>query len=129
VLIFQKSFTHIHIFLKSRFKKHNDISLCPAWLGIFFTGCNEHGNYESVKCSDVFLIKGCIRNLNVVLSQRRNKRTPWTESASELYRPGDRRLSGKLVQTFTARGVSRSRREKCRTAAISISRPETLVWC
>jgi hypothetical protein len=26
--------------------------------------------------------------------------TPWPESANELYQPSDRRLSGKLVQTF-----------------------------
>jgi hypothetical protein len=28
-----------------------------------------------------------------------------TQSASELYRPSDRRLSAKLVQTFADRGV------------------------
>jgi hypothetical protein len=33
--------------------------------------------------------------------------TPWRESASELYRPSDRRLSAKLVLTFTDREVSR----------------------
>jgi hypothetical protein len=32
------------------------------------------------------------------------KQTPWPESASELYRPSDRRLSAKLVQTFADRG-------------------------
>jgi hypothetical protein len=32
------------------------------------------------------------------------KETPWPESASELYRPGDRRLSAKLVPTFADRG-------------------------
>jgi hypothetical protein len=31
------------------------------------------------------------------------KRTPWPESASELYRPSDRRLSAKLVPTFSDR--------------------------
>jgi hypothetical protein len=31
-------------------------------------------------------------------------RTPWPESASELYRPIDRRLSSKLVPTFADRG-------------------------
>jgi hypothetical protein len=30
--------------------------------------------------------------------------TPWTWSASELYRPNDRRLSAKLVLTFAGRG-------------------------
>jgi hypothetical protein len=35
---------------------------------------------------------------------------PGPESASELYRPGDRRLSAKLVPTFADRGVSRGQR-------------------
>jgi hypothetical protein len=30
--------------------------------------------------------------------------TPWPESANELYRPSDRRLSAKLVPTFADRG-------------------------
>jgi hypothetical protein len=29
-----------------------------------------------------------------------NKKNPWPQSASELYRPSDRRLSAKLVPTF-----------------------------
>jgi hypothetical protein len=33
----------------------------------------------------------------------RIKITPWPESASELYRPSDRRLSAKLVLTFADR--------------------------
>jgi hypothetical protein len=33
--------------------------------------------------------------------------TPWPESASELYRPSDSRLSTKLVPTFADRGVPR----------------------
>jgi hypothetical protein len=31
-------------------------------------------------------------------------RTPWPESASELYRPSDRRLSEKLEPTFADKG-------------------------
>jgi hypothetical protein len=31
-------------------------------------------------------------------------KTPWPESSSELYRPSDRRLSAKLMQTFADRG-------------------------
>jgi hypothetical protein len=30
---------------------------------------------------------------------------PWSESAGELYRPSDRRLSAKLLPTFADRGV------------------------
>jgi hypothetical protein len=33
-----------------------------------------------------------------------NKQAPWPQSASELYRPSDRRLSPKLVPTFADRG-------------------------
>jgi hypothetical protein len=33
----------------------------------------------------------------------RNEQTSWHESASELYRPSDRRLSAKLVPTFADR--------------------------
>jgi hypothetical protein len=32
------------------------------------------------------------------------KKTPWSESASELYRPSDRRLSAKWLPTFADRG-------------------------
>jgi hypothetical protein len=32
------------------------------------------------------------------------KKTPWSESANELYRPSDRHLSAKLVPTFADRG-------------------------
>jgi hypothetical protein len=32
------------------------------------------------------------------------KQTPWSESASELYRPSDRRLSAKWLPTFADRG-------------------------
>jgi hypothetical protein len=32
------------------------------------------------------------------------KKTPWSESASELYRSSDRRLSAKCVPTFADRG-------------------------
>jgi hypothetical protein len=42
---------------------------------------------------------------------RGQNRTPWSESASELYRPSDRRLSAKLMSTFADREVSRSQRD------------------
>jgi hypothetical protein len=34
----------------------------------------------------------------------RKKKTPWLESASELYQLTDRRLSAKLVSTFVSTG-------------------------
>jgi hypothetical protein len=33
-----------------------------------------------------------------------NKQTPWSESASELYRPSDRRLSAKRLPIFAVKG-------------------------
>jgi hypothetical protein len=36
--------------------------------------------------------------------QTNKKQTPWSEFASELYRPSDRRLSAKWLPTFTDRG-------------------------
>jgi hypothetical protein len=38
------------------------------------------------------------------LSKQNKKQTLWSQSASELYRPSDRRLSPKLVPTFADRG-------------------------
>jgi hypothetical protein len=40
----------------------------------------------------------------VVLIYLKKKKTPWSESASELYRPSDRRLSAKCLPTFADRG-------------------------
>jgi CBS-domain-containing membrane protein len=34
----------------------------------------------------------------------KQKQTPWSESASELYRPSDRRFSAKLLTTFADKG-------------------------
>jgi hypothetical protein len=48
------------------------------------------------------------------------KQTPWPESASELYRLSDCRLSAKLVPTFVDRGVSRSQRGGTHTAVITV---------
>jgi hypothetical protein len=35
------------------------------------------------------------------------KKSPWPQSAGELYRPSDRRLGAKLVRTFADREMSR----------------------
>jgi hypothetical protein len=48
------------------------------------------------------------------------KQTPWPETASELYRPSDHRLSAKLVPTSADRRLSRSQRSGSPTAVISI---------
>jgi hypothetical protein len=47
-----------------------------------------------------------LRKLDLFPSSRkgRERETPWSYSASELYRPSDRRLSAKLMPTFAGRG-------------------------
>jgi hypothetical protein len=37
---------------------------------------------------------------HIILLTKKKKKTLWPQSASELYRPNDRRLSAKLVPTF-----------------------------
>jgi CBS-domain-containing membrane protein len=37
-------------------------------------------------------------------SPEKKKKTPWSESASELYRPSDRRLLAKSLPTFADKG-------------------------
>jgi hypothetical protein len=49
-----------------------------------------------------------IHKVYIKAIQQTTKQTPWSDSASELYRPNDLRLSAKLVPTFAGRGVSRS---------------------
>jgi hypothetical protein len=58
--------------------------------------------------------------LEKVVKQKQTEQTPWPQSASELYRPSDRRLSAKLVPTCADRGVSRSQRGESPAAVISM---------
>jgi hypothetical protein len=55
-----------------------------------------------------------------VAGQTERKQTPWPESARELYRPSDRRLSANLVPTFEVRGVSRGQRDVPTRAIFSV---------
>jgi hypothetical protein len=43
-------------------------------------------------------------NFEMDREQIEQKKTPWPESANELYRPSDRPLSAKLVPNFADRG-------------------------
>jgi hypothetical protein len=54
------------------------------------------------------------------------KKTPWSESASELYRPSDRRLSAKWLPTCADRGVPRGQRDWSLRPYSRFSRPEPL---
>jgi hypothetical protein len=45
----------------------------------------------------------CLWSVSITVNKE-NKQTPWSESANELYRPSDRRLSGMLLPTFVDKG-------------------------
>jgi hypothetical protein len=63
----------------------------------------------------------CVVSCCLQLSDKQEtKQTPWPLSASELYRPSDRRKSGKIVATFADRVVSRSQRGESSTAVTSV---------
>jgi hypothetical protein len=61
-------------------------------------------------------------------STKSNKQTSWPESASELYRPSNRRLSAKLLSSFANRGVSHSQRGGSLRPDSRFSRPEPLLF-
>jgi hypothetical protein len=50
--------------------------------------------------------KACLKGhpRPITIWYKKKKKTPWSESASELYRPSDRRLSAKWLPTFADRG-------------------------
>jgi hypothetical protein len=50
------------------------------------------------------LDSGSLRDKDRYMHKLKRNQTPWPESASELYRPSDRRLSANLVPTFADRG-------------------------
>jgi hypothetical protein len=55
---------------------------------------------ERIGCSHLFIII-CRSCWSVKCGK---KKAPWSESASELHRPSDRRLSAKLLPTFADKG-------------------------
>jgi hypothetical protein len=55
-------------------------------------------------------------------------KTPWQESASELYRPSDRRLSEMLVSTFADRGCRVVSGEDPLRPHFRLSGPEPLLF-
>jgi hypothetical protein len=57
----------------------------------------SHPNSEGMSLTDVYHVGGWD-------NRNHKKKTPWSESTSELYRPSDRRLSAKWLPTFADRG-------------------------
>jgi hypothetical protein len=57
-------------------------------------------SFTVVLCFEMYLVSH--QHVDLILPKK--NWTPWPESASELYRPSDRRLSAKLVSTSAVRG-------------------------
>jgi hypothetical protein len=62
----------------------------------------------------------CMKILFCLEPIKQCKQTPLPESANELYRPSDRRLSAKLTPTFEDRGVSHRQRGGFPMAVITV---------
>jgi hypothetical protein len=58
----------------------------------------------SERGSAISILWGNYMRKKQAISTKNKKQTPWSESASELYRPSDRRLSAKLLPTCEDRG-------------------------
>jgi hypothetical protein len=89
---------------------------------------NETGSKSISK-----LKQNSILNLHVMKRTRTLKRycikkIVWLESASELCRPSDSRLSAKLVPTFVVRGASRGQYDGSLQPYSRLSRPEPLLF-
>jgi hypothetical protein len=69
----------------------------PNYALYIWTDWGEPRNVSSRICNLWVKILNCT-------NKQTNKQTPWSESASELYRPSDRRLSAKWLPTFADRG-------------------------
>jgi hypothetical protein len=80
---------------------------------------------EATNCSVTQVFPNILRNTKAhysspsLISILKNKETPWSEPASELYRPSDSGLWANLVPTFADRGMSRSQRGGSPTTVIS----------
>jgi hypothetical protein len=74
---------------------------------IFYLNCYYKSRYVPLK-EGTYL--GSCSLVIVMQAHYKASSTPWLWSASELYRPSDRRLLAKLVSTFADRGVSCSQR-------------------
>jgi hypothetical protein len=71
-------------------------------------------NPEYVISHNMFYIYVCVCvcvcvsevELEIEMYSSKKKKTPWSESASELYRPSDRRLSAKYCQLVRIEGAT-----------------------
>jgi hypothetical protein len=83
----------------------NDIPACSLQ-SLKYVKCSELGlDIVANRNPFIFVISNMLPFPSTSFHVRRSSKIPpWTESESELYRPGDRPLSAKLVPTFVNRG-------------------------
>jgi hypothetical protein len=93
----KKKWWRQNIFLSCRDYPGNDVSLSFRCVGSSLSQLFPH-SFPVTKIK--WLWRQILYNLNIICSNP----TLWSESASELYRPSDRRLSAKWLPTFANRG-------------------------
>jgi hypothetical protein len=75
--------------------------------------------YSTIWDPTAFACNASVSNPTAACTILPSKQIPWPESASELYRSGDRSLSPKLVPSFAERAVSRIQRGGSLTELLS----------
>jgi hypothetical protein len=96
-----------------------------SWPGYWFEISGQFHGLGSEPFSNLpafgrpFCSQPLSRILLLILKKNKTKQTPWSESASELYRPSDRRLPAKWLPTFADKGCH----------AVSVTYPYGRILC
>jgi hypothetical protein len=122
----ETNWSHLNVFLKQLDWKYKDVTyLIASTTTCLLPQPPSPFNDESHSCHGVlcnFTVDNC-STWNII-----KKKTPWSETASELYRPSDRRLSTKWLPTFADRGVPRGLRDGSLRPYSRFSRQEPLFF-
>jgi hypothetical protein len=89
-----------YITILSRSKSSNQNSVCFSCVACW----NQQILLPHNRGSSLLTPNHAVHLFQVMEHSLTNKQTPWSESASELYRPSDRRLSAKWLPTFADKG-------------------------
>jgi hypothetical protein len=97
--VFGKEFLVIVLEESNRYCHMHHLIPSLCWFHLVILASHFLLNLESCLFGRCFRFQSQNKTLNSLFL----KKTPWSESTSELYRPSDRRLSAKLVKTFADR--------------------------
>jgi hypothetical protein len=110
----------------SRSGRCEEKTIIHGWIPTRTGLCSSPSLYRLSKASGLGMAGRHI--MFCIIAGKSNKKTPWPESASELYRPSDCSLSAKLVPTFADRGVLCGQRDGSIRPYSRFSKPEPLLF-